>query len=108
MRVGPDGQYKPQIIIALSQSRPLKIDGTADKPMFFGGATLVVDLSKAQVQYTIGKRIDSQARIMGQTREERTAAFLRHALTDPLQALLLAPKREPFAALHSLAGLVDN
>jgi hypothetical protein len=108
MRVGPDGQYKPQIIIALSQSRPMEIDGAGNKHMFLGGATLIVDLAKGAVQYTIGKRIDSEARIDGQTREQRTAAFLKQTLADPLQALLLAPKREPFAALHSLAGLVDN
>ena len=37
---------------------------------------------------------------------ERTNEFLKNALRDPVQALLLAPDRkERFAALHSLAEL---
>lgn len=100
MRVGPDGQYMPQIIVALTQSRPIEIDGSAEPQTFRGGSTLVVDLSKAVVQYAIVKRIDSE------TRRERTVAFLNDTLRDPLRALLLAPNRqEPFAALHSLANV---
>jgi hypothetical protein len=68
--------------------------------MFRGGSTLVVDLSKPAIAYKITKRIDSA------TRQQRTAAFLRGTLADPLRALLLMPNRdEPFAALHSLADL---
>ncbi len=100
MRVGPDGQYMPQIIVALTQSRPIEIDGSVEPQTFRGGSTLVVDLSKAVVQYAIVKRIDSE------TRRERTVAFLNDSLRDPLRALLLAPNRqEPFAALHSLADV---
>jgi len=105
MRVGPDGQHKPQIIIAVTQSRPMRVDG--EEHTFRGGATLIVDLTSGKVQYTIGKRIDSRGTINGQTREERTAAFLSQALRDPLQRLLLTPKEEPFAALHALGDLVS-
>ena len=100
MRVGPDGQHIPQVIVALTQSSPMQVmhpDGTQQTRMFRGGSTLVVNLSKPAVQYAIVKRIDSE------TRQARTTAFLQEALADPLRALLLAPDlAEPFAALHSL------
>ena len=107
MRVGPDGQHMPQIIMALTQSRQLKIDGATDPVTFRGGSTLVIDLSKVEIQYAIIKRINSETRIDGKTREERTAAFLNEALQEPLQRLLLAPGKEPFAALHSLADVTS-
>jgi hypothetical protein len=99
MRVGPDGQYMLQIIVALTQSRQLKIEGAAEPHPFRGGCTLVIDLSKVQIQYAIVKRIDSE------TRAERTTAFLTEAMQDPLRWLLLAPSEESFAALHSLADV---
>jgi hypothetical protein len=59
-----------------------------------------VDLAKPAVEYAIIKNIGSP------NREERTSNFLKVALQDPVQALLLAPDRkERFAALHSLAEL---
>jgi hypothetical protein len=100
IRVGPDGQQMPQIIVALTQSSALQMDGSSEMQTFRGGSTLVVDLSKPAVQYAIIKRIDSE------TRQQRTATFLRDALQDPLRALLVDPhRREPFAALHSLADV---
>ena len=100
IRVGPDGQQIPQIIAALIQSRALEIDGSSESQTFRGGSTLIVDLSKPAVQYAIIKRIDSE------TRQLRTASFLKDALQDPLRALLIDPRRpEPFAALHSLADV---
>ena len=100
IRIGPDGQHRPQIIAALTQSRPLPVEGSAEPQIFRGGSTLVVDLSKPAIEYKITKRIDSG------TRQQRTAAFLEDARADPLRALLLMPNRnEPFAALHSLAGI---
>ena len=102
MRIGPDGQHKRQVIVGLTQSRQIKIDGSDELHTFRGGSTTVVDLSTITIQYAIFKRLDSQ------TRQERTAAFLSEALRDPLRALLLAPKRkEPFAMLHSLADLAS-
>jgi subtilisin family serine protease len=105
MRVGPDGQHLPQIIVALTQSRPLKIDAGAESHTFRGGSTLIIDLTKVEIQYAIIKRIDSESRVNGQTREERTAAFVKEAMDDPLRRLMLAPKNEPFAALHSLSDM---
>jgi hypothetical protein len=99
MRVGPDGQYMPQIIVALTQSRELKIEGSTEPHSFRGGCTLIIDLSKVQIQYAIVKNIDSQ------NRADRTAAFLTEAMQDPLRRLLLAPGKEPFAALHSLGDV---
>ena len=100
MRVGPDGRHVPQIVVALTQSRKVKEDkkgGTAGY-IFRGGSTLVVDLSVSEVKYRIVKRINSESR------QGRTAAFIRGAAGDPLRALFFAPnRREPFAALHSLA-----
>jgi hypothetical protein len=100
IRIGPDGQHRPQIIAALTQSRPLSVAGAAEPQMFRGGSTLIVDLTKATIEYKITKRINSD------TRQQRTAAFLQDALADPLRALLLMPNRhEPFAALHALADV---
>lgn len=96
LRIGPDGQHIPQILLSLTQSRTVKVDG--EPHVFRGGSTLVIDLSKPEVKYRIVKRIDSDSR------EERTVAFLREVARDPLRSLLLAPDRnEPFAALHALA-----
>jgi subtilisin family serine protease len=100
IRIGPDGQHRPQLITALTQTRPLVVAGSPQPQMFRGGSTLVIDLSKPAIEYKITKRIDSP------TRQQRTAAFLRDTLADPLRALLLMPNRdEPFAALHSLADI---
>ena len=105
MRIGPDGQYLPQIIMSLVQSRPLKSDRITEAVTFRGGSTLIIDLAKLTIKYAIIKRINSEARIDGKTREERTAAFLQEAQHDPLQRLLLAPGKEPFAALHLLGNV---
>ena len=88
MRISPDGRYIPQVVVALTQS----VDG------FRGGSTLIVDLSVAQLKYVVIKNIGSE------NRQKRTAEFIREAAADPLRALFFAPdRREPFAALHSLA-----
>lgn len=101
MRVGPDGGQIPQVIVALTQSRRVKEDRRTGTPsyIFRGGATLVVDLFHSEVTYRIVKNISSEAR------QERTGAFIREAAADPLRALFFSSsRREPFAALHSLAG----
>jgi Subtilase family len=98
MRFSPDGKYIPQVIVALTQSTTIQVE--ASPQPFRGGSTLIVDLSKPAIDYSIRKRIDSD------NRKERTAAFIGQALRDPLQALFMQPDRaEPFAALHSLADL---
>jgi hypothetical protein len=101
MRVGPDGGQIPQVIVALTQSRRVKEDKRNGTPsyIFRGGATLVVDLFHSELKYRIVKNISSE------TRQGRTAAFIREAAADPLRALFFSSsRREPFAALHSLAG----
>jgi hypothetical protein len=98
MRVGPDGQHIPQLILALTQAKV--VPETADTPshVFRGGSTLVVDLTVPEVKYRITKKIDSK------DRQRATATFVREASADPLRALFFAPDRpEPFAALHALA-----
>lgn len=99
-RVGPDGNHRPQVVVALTQSRDIEVDGSSQPQKFRGGSTLIVDLAKPAVEYAIIKNIASPNRL------ERTTDFLTSALQDPVQALLLAPDRkERFAALHSLAEL---
>jgi hypothetical protein len=107
MRVGPDGQRLPQIVIALTQEKKLQIEGAAGPQFFYGGATLIVDLATSKIQYSIGKRINSKSEIKGETREQRTMKFLQSVAGDPLQQLLLAPKGEPFAVMHSLGDIVS-
>jgi hypothetical protein len=122
MRIDADGGYVPQVIVAMTQSIPIEAaeDGTPGH-VFRGGSTLVVDLSASEVKfrehatsgepaafvnlsiselkYRIRKKINSPQR------KARTAAFVKDAADDPLRALFFAPnRREPFAALHSLAG----
>jgi hypothetical protein len=98
MRVGPDGRHVPQIVVALTQSKVINKQSGTPRHLFRGGSTLVVDLSIPEVKYRIVKNINSD------NRQERTATFVREAAADPLRALFFAPdRREPFAALHSLA-----
>src|SRR5262249_19115687 len=98
VRISPGGQHVPQVIVSLTQSRPLQVEGIPTPQTFRGGSTLVVDLTQSAIRYNIIKRIDSSER------SKRTEAFLSHALQDPVRALLFAPDRkEPFAALHALA-----
>jgi hypothetical protein len=99
-RVGPDGNHKPQVVVVLTQSRSIEIEGTSQQQTFRGGSTIIVDLTGPAVQYAIIKNIDSA------NRQQRTTDFLKAALADPVQALLLAPNQpERFAALHALAEL---
>src|SRR5215217_3968266 len=99
-RVGPDGNHRPQVVVALTQSREIEVEGSSQPQKFRGGSTLIVDLAKPAVEYAIIKNIGSPTRL------ERTTDCLKVALQDPVQALLLAPDRkERFAALHSLAEL---
>jgi hypothetical protein len=97
LRTGPDGNTNPEVVVALTQTREIDVNGPKQ---FLGGATIILDLTRPAIKYRIIKRVTSTAR------EERTAAFLRDAMQDPLKALMLAADREePFALLHSLAGL---
>ena len=100
MRFRPDGRFVPQVIVALTQSTTAPADLTNRVPQhtFRGGSTLVVDLTVPEVKYRIVKNVSSK------NRRARTAAFLRDVAADPLRGLVFASdRREPFAALHSLA-----
>lgn len=100
MRGGADGRYVPQVIVALTQTVTVPADEENGVPAhkFHGGSTLIVDLVAKTVKYRIVKNSDSE------TRRARTAAFVHEAKADPLRGLFFAPdRRNPFAALHSLA-----
>jgi hypothetical protein len=99
IRVDARGRAVPQIFAAITQTRELEVEGT--KVAFRGGSTLVVDLTAPRIAYKIVKNIDAENRL------ERTAQFVRAMRQDPLQrALFASGRQEPFAALHSLAGLI--
>ena len=96
LKTGADGKQIPQVVVELTQERVIEVEGS--KHIFRGGSTLIVNLSKPEVEYRIIKNINSPSRL------ERTAEFLRDVNQDPLRALLFAPDRpEPFAALHTFA-----
>lgn len=96
LKTGPGGQQIPQIVVALTQTREIVVGDRVQT--FRGGSTLVVDLSKPEIKYRIGKNINSEKRL------KITKDFLRGVNEDPLKALMFAPDRaEPFAALHTLA-----
>ena len=95
-RVSPDGRQSPQVVVSLTQSKDLTAEGGIGYT-FRGGSTLIVDLLKNDILYSIRKRITNEQR------QERTAQFVNHVESDPLRALFLSPHRtEPFAALHAL------
>ena len=95
-RVSPNGRQSPQVVVSLTQSKDLTADGGIDYT-FRGGSTLIVDLLKNDILYSIRKRITNEQR------QERTARFVNQVESDPLRALFLSPHRtEPFAALHAL------
>lgn len=93
----PEGRQVPQVVLALTQSEPVK-KGGLPRYFFRGGSTLVVDLRAPAVRYRIYKSMDSRRR------RRRTEEFMRGVQADPLRALLFAhDHEEPFAALHALA-----
>ncbi|HEY6688213.1 MAG TPA: S8 family serine peptidase [Propionibacteriaceae bacterium] len=97
MRIGPDGQNIPQVLISLIQTVPVRTD--AQSYEFTGGSTLIIDLTIPAVRYCVSKSVDNAA-----TRN-RTAEFLAEAQGDPLHALFFRPDpRRPFAALHQLSS----
>lgn len=97
IRVGPQGNHIPQVVVALTQAQPISDPAAAEPFMFRGGSTLIVDLSQPAIQYAIFKNIKSVHR------KERTRQFTEFARQDPLRELMLMNYREPFAALHAIA-----
>jgi hypothetical protein len=97
-RTDPDGWPHPQMIVAVTQQREIKVPGAKKSFVFHGGCTLVVDLKKGELKYAIRKRIDQH------DREQRTIEFLEKSLKNPITAMLIDPNRsDRFAALHALA-----
>jgi subtilisin family serine protease len=100
LRATPEGRQVPQVVVALTQTTRIPADDVAGAPAhtFRGGTTLVVDLTAPRIAYAVFKRLASE------NRRTRTAAFVTDVARDPLRSLLLSPdRREPFAALHTLA-----
>ena len=100
MRMSPDGQHTPQLIVSLTQEATVPANAADGTPEFTfrGGSTLVIDLAKREIKYRIVKNIGSR------DRRARAGAFAKGVASDPLRALFLgADRTEPFAVLHSLA-----
>ena len=96
MRIGPDGQSIPQVLISPTQTVTVRNDGQTFE--FPGGSSLIIDLTVPAVRYCVSKSVDNAS-----TRK-RTAEFLAEARKDPLHALFFRPDpRRPFAALHQLS-----
>jgi subtilisin family serine protease len=93
MRIGRVGRPTPQLIVRLTQEKPLQ---SAIGATFRGGSTLVIDLTIPDVKYCIVKRVNSE------TRRKRTLEFHASVAADPLRRLLLAAEGgEPFGLLHA-------
>jgi hypothetical protein len=93
-RTTESGHAAPQVVVALTQSREVRIEGVGPR-RFHGGATLVVDLAAPSIQYAICKDVHSQSRL------ERTTDYFRAVAADPLASQQLGSGAgEPFALLH--------
>jgi hypothetical protein len=73
LRIGPDSNVVPQVILRLVQSRKIPANPSTGTPafVFHGGATLICDLSVPQVQYRIHKNIRSEPRLVKTARHVR-------------------------------------
>jgi hypothetical protein len=97
MRVSPDGEYTPQVVVSIIQSRQVPADEKTGTPKFLfrSGSTLIVDLAEQRIKYKITKNLRSSER------QRRTSEFHRLISSDPLAATMLgASSNEPFALLH--------
>ncbi|HUS07780.1 MAG TPA: hypothetical protein VMZ52_15855, partial [Bryobacteraceae bacterium] len=96
-RVGPDGNFRPEVIMEVTQKRTVILDeATKAKTEMRGGATLVVDLRDATLRYCIRKDILSRHRL------ERMRAYLTGQAQNSLRATYFGSNlsKEPFALLH--------
>ncbi|HEX6124120.1 MAG TPA: S8 family serine peptidase [Pyrinomonadaceae bacterium] len=99
MRVSPSGEYSPQVVVSITQSRVIPANAKTETPefLFRSGSTLIIDLVEQRVKYKIIKNLKSSER------QQRTAEFHRMVASDPLRALMLGMnEEEPFALLHQL------
>ena len=87
-RRGPSGEEINQVVLCITQSRSLTVDG--EKVRLHGGCTLILDLDTLELRYAIGKSIQDA---------EREAAYLGWLGENPTAAAL-AGLDEPIAYLH--------
>ena len=114
-RIGPDGQQIVELVIEVTQGRPVFLDldladvesawtrrnQREDKDADFwfrGGCTLIIDPVKGVVRYVVRKRIDDGARL------RRQRAFVGATGRSPRSNYFGTPRRfeesEAFAMLH--------
>ena len=88
-RISPDGEYRPDIVVVITQRRPLLYDEKDPSQGFFwfrGGATVILDPNHGDptIRYCIIKAIDSDSRVKMQ-RSMATGAHMtrcRHCISD--------------------------
>ncbi|HEX8903635.1 MAG TPA: hypothetical protein VF771_02195, partial [Longimicrobiaceae bacterium] len=99
-RTGPDGNLLLQLIMQLTQYRELsEEEAGAAGVRFYGGSTVVADLTAPKISFCIRKPVDSPARL------NRQLAFMQGLSTLGLRPTYFgAPVpghvHEPFALLH--------
>ena len=87
-RRGPNGEEINQVVLAITQRRPVVVDG--ERLGMHGGCTLIMDLDTLDLRYAIGKGISDAGR------ETAYRAWLDENPT----AAALAALDEPIAHLH--------
>ena len=87
-RRGPNGEEINQVVLCITQSRPLTVDG--ERVGLHGGCTLILDLDTLALRYAIGKPIADR---------QREVAY-REWLGENPTAAALAGLDEPIAYLH--------
>jgi hypothetical protein len=93
-RVGPDNQQHLDLVVEITQSW-VPADGG---PLHRGGTTLIIDLERGRIMYSISKRVANPEHVKKQLsfRMEMDDATLRSNYFDDRFG-----GREPFAMLHS-------
>jgi len=90
-RRGPNGEEINQVVLAITQRRPVDVDG--ERLAMHGGCTLILDLDTLDLRYAIGKAISDT---------DSETAF-REWLGENPSAAALAALDEPIAYLHLTA-----
>jgi hypothetical protein len=104
MRIGPDGQLIPQLLLGLLQDRVVPVDPADPNGIwmtFEGGSTIIVDLGRRKIRYCIRKNLESVSRLARQQAFAQDASESARATYFGLRPL--EETGEPFAALHRRA-----
>ena len=88
-RRGPNGEEINQVVLCITQRRPLTVDG--EHVDLHGGCTLILDLDTLALRYAIGKSIA----------DSRREDAYREWLGENPTAAALAGLDEPIAYLHA-------